>query len=243
MNLLERARRITGEIRDVENLDERTRQADLFEARATQLTVPIEGFNELTASMKLVSSQGIVLLSLDSNLVGSLRSRIMDLKVRYAQDKNVMIEPFPGEDARQILIKPLGKLPAQAKDALQLAWEKWAREKLQLPENHNDILTILGRITALRASVSSIRNLISDAERICKQLPDNDDVVVRIMKLGSEISVAWQNLAGEGIPDQVLDFLRATGSASGAAYNALTPEVLKWLSDHELQNALRIRMG
>jgi len=243
MNLFERTQNLSRDILALENLKKRADQAGIFEKRAQDLSVPAKAIQELDDAIKVISKNNIAVLSLDRGLVGSLRDQITDLKKRYEIDKNVMIEPFPGKDVRYCLFAPLKKLPSVAIPSLQEAWRNWSVIKLQLPEIQSDVLDTLGRIAALRESVATIRGLMSEANKICNKLPDSDNDFIRLEKLGKDIVVAWKNLAGDGIPKEVLAFLRAVGNPLGAEYSALTTDVFNWLSLHGLDKSLRIKMG
>jgi hypothetical protein len=171
----------------------------------------------------------------------SLRDRVIDLQRRYANDKNVVLDPFPGEDVRWVLNQPLSQLPQKVKAALISAWGSWSR--VNIPDIDKDVLEILAGITALRDSVAILRNLKANAETVCASLPEGSEDVVHLRKLCEDISAVWHNLAGEGIPTAVLIFLRSAGNRDGAQFDLLTTEVLDWLVVHGLRDALRIRMG
>ncbi len=243
MSLLERAHNLSTEILALDSLKKRADQADVFERRANDLDTPAKEIQKLGNAISVIAGQGICVKSLDRALVGSLRDLITDLKTRYALDRNVAIDPFPPKDVRYVLIAPLGKLSSMANAALLEAWESWAINQLQLPAIRNDVLDTLGRISALRDSVARVRSLRVQADKVCKELPDSDDVVLSLAKLGQDIGVAWESLAGNGVPNEVLAFLSSAGTPIGAEYSAMTPKVLEWLSEHGLSNSLRIRMG
>ena len=243
MSLFSRAVTLSREICALDDLKKRADHAGVFEKRANELATPTEAINRLDDAIDVIARQGISVTSLDRVLVASLRSKLTDLKNRYAVDKSIMLEPFPTKDVRYFLMAPLEKLPVAAKLALETAWETWSKLQLKLPEINNDVLDTLGRITALRESVEKVRSLIREAEKIIKNLPDSNKDVSCLAKLSADIGRAWQNLAGDGIPRDVLVFLSAAGGPVGAQYSALTSEVLVWLSLHGLIDSFRIRMG
>lgn len=51
----------------------------------------------LEEAIAVIAHLGIPTPLLDRSLVVSLRDRIIDLQTRYANDKNVVLDPFPGE--------------------------------------------------------------------------------------------------------------------------------------------------
>jgi hypothetical protein len=135
----------------------------------------------------------------------------------------------------------LSQLSQKVKAALLAAWGNWSRANI--PDIDKDVLEILAGIIALSDSVATVRNLKAKAETVCASLPGGVDDLERLRKLCEEISAVWHNLAGEGIPADVLIFLRSAGNREGAKFDLLTSEVLAWLAVHGLRDALRIRMG
>lgn len=241
MSLFERAQNLSLEIQEIDALKKRADQAELFEKRATALSVPADEMKKLETAITIIASLDIPVLSLDHNLIGNLNRRIVDLRDRYTFDKNVMLDPFPEEDVRWVFNQPLTQLPQKVKTALLEAWENWAKKNI--PEIDGDVLDILGGIVALRESVNTVRFLKVSAETICTSLPNENDDVDQLKQLCKKIADAWHNLAGEGIPNDVLVFLRVAGSRDGARFDLLTTEVLDWLTIHGLRDSLRIKMG
>lgn len=240
MSLFERAQNLSLEIQEIDALKKRADQAELFEKRATALSVPADEMKKLEPAITIIANLDIPVLSLDHNLIDNLNRRIVDLRDRYTFDKNVMLDPFPEEDVRWVFNQPLTQLPQKVKTALLEAWENWAKKNI--PEIDGDVLDILGGIVTLRESVIAVRSLKASAETICTSLPNGDDVD-QLKKLCEKISDAWHNLTGEGIPNDVLVFLRTAGSRDGARFDLLTTEVLDWLTIHGLRDSLRIKMG
>jgi hypothetical protein len=240
MSLIERARCLSLELREIGGLKKRAEQADLFEKRAKDLKTPAEQLGELEGAVKVIAYLRIPTPLLDRSLVKNLRDRIIDLKTRYDSDKSVVLDPFPGEEVRWVLTTPLSQLPKKVNDALLSAWEKWSSE--EVPEVNKDVLDILFSVVSLRNSVVSLRSLKSKAVTACAGLPDGLDDVEHLQRLCGEISFMWQNLAGEGIPEDVLNFLRSAGTQDGANFSLLNETVLDWIDAHGLRGSLRIRM-
>ncbi|MGK7944994.1 MAG: hypothetical protein AB4058_11050 [Microcystaceae cyanobacterium] len=46
----------------------------------------------------------------------------------------------------------------------------------------------------------------------------------------------------ENFPEDVLKFLKAAGSNTGASFDLLTPSVETWIKERNLSNTLRIRL-
>lgn len=241
MTLLLRAQELSRNIAALGDLKRRADQASVFERRASELAGPAEECRNLESGARTLASREIHPASLDAGLVRALHERVSDLRQRYAEDRNVMLDPFPAEDTRFVLMQPLRQLPGKANAAMHEAWAQWARTRL--PQIDAEVLGILGEIAALRESVGRMRSLGREAEHCCSTLPKRIEDIEYFLQLCARIQQEWHNLTGEGIPQEVLTFLRAAGGTSGAAYSLLTAGVLDWLSAHGLKQALRVRMG
>ena len=241
MNLFERAQALSRDIHALNGLRERASQAGKFEKRANDLRGPTSALQKLSASIEIMIHYNIPVSSLDRGLVGTLRDRVADLRARYNLDKNVMLDPFPEGDVRYILNQPLSQLPTKAKAALLEGWQCWV--KTQLPKLDDEVVAILAGIPALHDSVMALRTFKSSADKISIELPVEDDVLNHLKELRERITDAWHKLAGDGIPTEVLAFLRAAGSRDGVGFGSLTSEVLNWLTAHGLRDSLRVRMG
>ena len=241
MNLFERVQDLEIRIKSLTGLRARSNQADKFERRAKDLSLPSNALERLKPSMNIVLSRGIKCDALNKELIQSIHARITDLRSRYANDKNVIIDPFPGEDTRYIFTQPLAGLPANVDSALKNAWKVWAGNKL--PKIDREVLEILANINSLKISVQNIKSLQIRADEICNRLPENEATVNELTQLCERIATTWHELTGDGIPPEVMSFLRAAGSYNGVGVEALTAEVFDWLRQHNLSKSLRIRMG
>ena len=244
MNLLERSKNLSKKITEIGDLTERGKEANLFEQRANALKSPAEALGKFTSIINIFFSNQIPSLSLrlKRDNLGALHARIVDLQSRYTENKNVMMEPFPNEDARYVLFNPLTKLPTEVGKDLLADWSSWAT--IRVPVVNDDVLTILGEISAFNAVVTKILGYKTTVGTICNALPTQGDEVVRLDTVSGLISLEWSSLTGGDIHQEVLDFLKAVSSREGAVFNDLIKEeVLAWLDKQNLRGALRIRMG
>jgi hypothetical protein len=241
MSLLGRAQRLSEDIREISALKKRAEHAAVVEKRANDLTFPADELKKLESTIHVIASLGPSVPLSEGGLIGTLRNRIADLSTRYATDRNAILDPFPGEDVRYVLNQPLASLPKKVEKALLAAWESWSKKNI--PEIDDEVLDILAGITALRATASNVRSLKANAKEICTSLPNGADDLDRLKRLCEQMSDTWHNLTGDGIPKDVLVFLRAAGSREGAFFDTLTTEVLDWITSHGLHESLRIRMG
>jgi hypothetical protein len=244
MSLLERSKNLSKKITEIGDLNERGKQAKIFEQRANSLKLPAEALGKFTSVIDIFIANNIPILSLrlKRDNLGALRARIVDLRGRYTENKNVMMELFPNEDARYVLFDPLTKLPTEVGKDLLADWSSWTT--LRVPVVNDDVLTILGKVSAFNGAVTKILGYKTTVGTICNELPTQGDEVARLDTVSGLISLEWSSLTGGDIHQEVLDFLKEVSSREGATFNDLMKEeVLAWLDKQNLRGALRIRMG
>lgn len=242
MNLVERAQSLSRQIAELESLNQRAGQASLFEKRANDWSMPTAELQKLESTVKVIVNHAIPVPFLDTDigLISILNERINNLSKRYKEDKSTILDPFPGEDVRFFLNQPLNSLPSRVKASLLSAWVAWS--KINVPEIDGEILNVLNEVPSLRDSVAVVNRLKIRVGEVCSSLPTGDGDIEELERLCSEIADKWHNLAGDGIPSDVLMFLRAAGGREGARLNSITQEVLNWLAEHSIQDSLRIWM-
>lgn len=241
MNLLERSRTLAADVAALVDLRERASHAELIEQRANQIVSKATELAGLQAAAQVLLGNQLEVRTLDRNLLAGMRTQTADLQRRFAQDKSVMREPFPGEDFRYFYLAPVAKCATSGRAALVDAWRDWGER--QLPRVDDEVLGILGQLPALREAVARIREMRTLALKSIATLPDVPAAILMLTSLASEIRSQWQSLAGDGIAAPVLEFLRAAGGQDGAPYGLLTDDVLRWLREHGLAQSLRVRIG
>ena len=101
-------------------------------------------------------------------------------------------------------------------------------------------LEVLASIPTLKSIIDRIRFLQVDIDRLRSSLPETDTDIQNFHKKINQLKGEWQALAGEGIPESVIKFLRACGGVGGANLDLLTDEVLNWLSDRHIEESFRV---
>lgn len=241
MTLLQRAKDLTSSLEELNALDKRADHAQLFENRADTFEKPATSLRGLEESMKVLLELGIVVPGIEKETVIALKNRINDLHSRYLLNKNVMLDPFPGENIKYVLTNALSRLPDQSREALIRGWGEWCRR--QLPHVDEEVLTLLEKIEALRKSAQSVRELKKEFDEVSSSMPIATESVERITHLAGDMNEVWLDLTGEGVPQPVLIFLRKAISIEGARLAELTQDVRDWMSEHGLSNSLRVRIG
>jgi len=240
VSLIERSRELAAQLHRLGQLKDHASQAVHFEKRADELTIAASQLIPVSKTFEVLKALNLDFQSLAELSLSAWNFRFSELRSRYALDAQCILDPTPGEDARAVFLNPLKNLPVKIRTALTLEWAAWS--KLQIPPISDDLLSVLAAVGSMKPKVEKLRVLKRTAVDTTARLPaskaDLDAFLVGI----ASIRQAWEDLAGDGIPKEVIDFLRAAGRSDGAPVEQLTSPILEWLRTHHLDQTLRIRM-
>ncbi|GGS37493.1 hypothetical protein [Deinococcus knuensis] len=107
------------------------------------------------------------------------------------------------------------------------------------PTVQQEVLDVLGRLSAFQETARDLAKQRAVIERGRKTLPRTIREVNEVRSAAKIASKEWTQLAGGDLPPEVLTFLRSV-MTTGAALNALTPDVLAWLNERQLTHLFRI---
>jgi hypothetical protein len=241
MSLLERVELARGRIDALQSLKQRADQAADFEQRAKVLAVLAAELEAVRVPAAVLDQAGIAVAPADEKLLAPLRARASLLKDGYALDRSAILAPFPGEDFRFVFLTPCNAFRQKAEAALHRAWSGWVQSKT--PAIDHEVLRVLSTVSALSTTVTRIQAQLALIGRHEAVLPRDAGGVQYVKELCAQVNEAWHELAGDGIAEDVLGFLRTAGSSVGASFDALTPSIIKWLDEHNLRRVLRVRLG
>jgi hypothetical protein len=241
MGLLEQVDHLRERIHALQSLKKRAEKATDFEQRAETLAGIVEGFDTLCTPAQVLVEADIEISPIDQVILRTLRAKVEHLSDSYARDRSSILSPFPEQDFRQVFVVPCNTFNQKTEKALRESWSHWVRARM--PVIDQEVLNVLAGVDALTTSVASIQALLKSIERHTSVLPESADVVKEVLASCAQAKQAWQDLAGDGVGLDILEFLRAGGSETGAPYDSLKPSVLAWLDEHNLRHVLRIRLG
>ena len=240
MRLIETAKVLKDKIVELEELRKSAGAADHFERRAKDFEGPARELSQLAKAVTLLRKNSVPLMQLQHELEG-WQALLKELEEKYERHPATILDPFPNEDVRAKLLTPLKNLPGSIRTNLSGAWSSWVTGRL--PAVNEEILGVLGAIQGLRQSVDKLRTLKRDVLIAAAILPQAQTDIDAVSSRTQAIEKEWAGIAGAGIPEDVIRFLRAAGQFGGAPYAMLTAGVMQWLKDQHLDQSLKVKIG
>jgi hypothetical protein len=241
VSLTERTAIIRQELKRLERVRALATQASHFAKRAEELQSAATALAPVGAAYLLLR-QTIDTTSLHTEIAGKQWNlRFRELRDRCAKEPDAVLDPVPGQDARNIFLNPLKQLPQKWKASLQARWTEWAQAKV--PKIGADVLAVLGAVPGMASKITKVRMDLESADRLSANLPMTPAEVAQFDRAVDQARAAWQELTGDGVPKEVLEFLRVAAQGPGAKLEQMTPLVEAWLRSHGLLASLRIRIS
>jgi hypothetical protein len=232
--LIDRARVLTARIAELQELKILANEAERFRTRAEQFENPLEALRPLGAAWRLLQMRGIS-FSLDTPYIAGLRSQLQKALTSFRSDRSSILEA--NQEFHHQFLVPLRQYPDRLKESLLSAWRGHLETKR--PRVPEDILSILWNITDFRDQVTNIRMLSRKVDEFSALLPESEGVVDESERVCSRLTAAWVNLQGDGIPQDVLEFIKKA-SNEGSAFAGLTRNVFDWLKSRDLLKRFKI---
>lgn len=214
-----------------------TQQRD-FESQLEKLRTPTQTLEGLNVVRRQLAAEGVPLQPLV--FTSALREELTTFTEDFRKDRSVLIDPRHAPH-RKALIKRLDALVEDRNSKTTADWHAYVLDLI--PSIREDVLDVLGRVVDFRNTVTIIRNELRALKASAEQLPSSEDAIKAVRQGAERMSSAWTTLGGEGLPEEVLTFLREAGDkAQGAPLQRLTSTVREWLSRHNLEDGFVIRM-
>jgi hypothetical protein len=241
MGLSEQVDQLRERIHALKSLKERANRAEDFEGRAQTLSEISLGLETLRASSQVLTEAGIEVSQIDQGILATLKLKAQQLRDSYAIDRASILSPFPDHGFQQVFVVPCNTLRKSADQTLKASWSNWLRARMLVIDQ--EVLNVLAGVDALSTNVVNIQKLLVSINEHAATLPSSTDKVREAEASCTEVNQAWQELTGDGVAPEVLQFLRAAGSDTGASYDLFQPSILDWIDTHNLRHVLRIRLG
>lgn len=240
-SLFDRLQQAREQVATLASRRKEKQEARRFEERAQQLSVPARSLDEAASHATVLAEADVPVQGIDVEALGRWRARLDGLLTAFQQDPASILEPAPGENPRIVLFEPLRKSLGEVNKGLTLSWRRWVEDRV--PPIPAELLQVLEGVPALAGPVRDIRAARAQMRQASEALPSDAADIAAARVAADRLSGLWESLAGGGIPEAVVVFLRAAGQRNGAVFSLLTPEVGTWLQQHALVDTLRIRLS
>lgn len=234
--LVERAEELSQRIGRLRQFDELARQAEALKTRRDQLrerAALLTGLGEI--KQRLVAA-GIELAA-TSDGIGEARSQTAARWRAFSEDPLTATDP-QDSSFRYAYLTMLNTIGLNVQSRLLQAWQVHLRA--QVPELHEDLLSVVGRIGQLSQAVQEIGQLRTSVEQFAASLPQDDAGIRAALGTTRRLNECWAALPIEGIDASVMAFLRSAVESGGAPLAGLTQDVSAWLDEHGLLQSLRV---
>jgi hypothetical protein len=235
--LLERASGLVAEIELFEKLKGSAKEAQALEARAAQFLPVAARLSKATNAVKRVRNAGISVhfTPKDGEVLGK---RAAELVASLRLDPNSLAEP--AIDLKYQFVDRLLTLAAAAEAAALAAWQAHVSDNSDPPRE--EILAALAAVPDYRAIVERIRGIQARILKLSSVVPADPELAVdELERLMGELRAAWSEMTAGGIPQAVIEFLRAC-SLDGAQLESFTDKVKDWVSERRLMHLFNIKI-
>jgi DNA repair ATPase RecN len=241
MNLIQRNEQLIAQLHELERTKSLASQASHFEKRAQELGAAAQELVPISKIVVLLSEvTGIQFKSLSKCNLEDWDFRFTDLQKKYAANPETILDPTPGEDPRTVLLNPLRQLTSKIRTSLGEEWSTWSLQ--EIPAFNDELMNVLSTVASMKSKVEQLRSLKRSINETANNLPDTRLQIDSFLISIKSIRETLETLEGEGVPKEVVEFLRAAGRPNGASLAQLTPVIHKWFADQNLVQSLRVRV-
>jgi hypothetical protein len=237
MNLIEKAETLVKDLEGLKAIEAEVHNLKVFESRRDQLQTPViqlESFIDILDALRKRS----VFVELEIESLRNLRIHVETMREAFsedpkrivAKDKNASLKFWP----------TIENLPTKLGERLQDAWITYVTEKRH--KDKEDFLDVLDGLPSFKKQVARIRKILAKMDQLGQSLPKDEDDFERLEKLSKSLETYWEDLEVEGIPDDVLQFIKQAGSG-GVSLTGLTSSVLSWLEKNKLKDVFVVTIS
>ena len=236
--LLERAKGLVRRTEEYRTKRALGNEAERIATRAKQLATPTAKLIILRALAHELLAAGVA-IELPKKSTEAIAFRAGELLNAFNADHKALLTS--DETFTRQFVPALDKVAQDHRIRLVAAWEAWVDGTFSpLPE---PVLQAVATIPSYRAQVDAIRAGHAEVLRVRGELPASGHVSATLERVKATAAAnddAWRHLSGNGIPDEVIDFLRQAGT-SGFSLAKLTPAIQAWLGERGLLGTFHIR--
>ena len=236
--LLDRAKQLAIRIEDYARLKSNAGAAKQFETRATMFGAAADLLEGAKTSLDRLKA-GAISPDFVASDAASLVTKATTLRDLLRQDpSNLNDPPF---NIKFDFVDRVNGVCLAANAAILTAWRAHVAANSEMAST--EVLAALGAIPQYKPVVSRIGGLKAQIVTLAQSVPsDIASGVDQLKTTMDSYAAAWGEMTGDGIPKDVIAFLRGAAGPQGAAPDQLTEEVQAWLATRGLLPLFRIRI-
>ncbi len=224
-------------IAEKERLRRHVEQLNRFDRVGEQLEQAVSRLSPLLLSCASLKESAIADITLPS--AKTLRDETASVLALFQGDREAIL------DATRFKPKAFTEAVKTLTDELQIAldraWQAYAGGRALA--TNRELLDVLERLPKFRPVVQRIRSLSEKIRQAQAILPTTKAQVDEFNRLVTQAEQAWQELGGEQMPQEVLDFLKAAISPAGSRLGFLTDAVRSWLTQHGIASSFVVKVS
>jgi hypothetical protein len=237
--LIEDVERVVAKISELERKREIAKSIQGFQVRAQMLERPLMLLKPLSIVLTEFQQYGITVdLQECSPTAQLLKGHASQVEINFEANPESILESDEQLRHQFWELLDVKNFPSTIKSILLGTWQKYV--DALIPPQKTDLLDTLALVPVLRSDAGKIRQLYTEVSERRQRLPQSTSDFERLQAIPYELANLWQRFGGDIIPGEVLNFLRSASSQNGARLDQLTPTVLDWLREHNLERSIRI---
>jgi hypothetical protein len=207
-----------------------------FNSRKNQLIGLSTKLAKVFQTYKVLKEKGIQTEDFKGQLADVMR-KLQEVNQKYIDDPSWIKD----QNSLDQLSRKIDKLTIDMTGNFLDVWKEYINQ--QVPALNTEILSILGKISSFSVTTNEINRIYQNIQTQIRVLPTSTRDVVNMETKCKTLVAKWNQLGADDVPQEVLTFLRGTGTLRGATLSMLTVEVIAWLKQHRLDPYISIKMN
>ncbi|GAA6623059.1 hypothetical protein [Scytonema sp. NUACC26] len=203
-----------------------------FKSRQKQIADAVTAIKPLVEALKAFRQRGITDFDVKQT-ADALIKIVVEAEAKFKENPEWINQNFNGNNLKLRRESLKTTLEQQLGDA----WKRYLIQQ-NIPKPSHETLNLLSRIDTFRKTVQQFRILEGELNKVV--FPKNNAEFEIYEQKIEELKLYWNSLSSDDIPQSVLELLKAAAN-QGASLNLLTPEVMNWINQHGISDALKIR--
>ncbi|TCP53874.1 hypothetical protein EV586_105220 [Tumebacillus sp. BK434] len=234
--LKEKSRCIVVLTQQLKDAEQERADAERYKTRLDTMTSWKNQLLTRTKTLAMFQQHGIS-IEISNREVKKLQSLLQRLQEGFAANNASIIDT----DTMNTVGFGVKSFVRSFDDCIKDAWGSYTKQKV--PQISDSFLSAMENVKSFQQEVQTIRTCKNQLTPLSQTMPRTKTDLELFERHLSRMNEAWVKLSSDSVPDEVLDFLKAAGTGSGASLDSYTDVVKEWLSKNNVQSQLSIRIS